>query len=194
MGRTAGAVGGLADSGAIVRLTRGQLWIGALAVLLVGIVALNVFALRFNAASGEAAGQAEELAQRNSALRSALAAALSPEEMLRAAEELGLVLPPPGDLRYREPKPGDAAEAARRLREGELTGGPGTAPAAPVADPATLPGATEPPPAVPAPVTEPPATETAVPEAPDAAPAAEEPAAAPPAPPAPAPAGGIAAQ
>ena len=123
VGRTAGAVGGIADSGAIVRLTRGQLWIGALAALLVGIVALNVAALRFNAASGEAARQTEELARETSALRGELATALSREETLRAADELGLYLPPPGDLRYRESKPEDAAEAARRLRAGEVTAG-----------------------------------------------------------------------
>jgi len=128
VGRTAGAVGGIADSGAIVRLTRGQLWIGALAVLLVGIVALNVLALRFNAASGEAARQAEELARENSALRGELATTLSREETLRAADELGLYLPPPGELRYREAKPEDAAEAARRLREGEVTAGVAPAP------------------------------------------------------------------
>ena len=36
------AVSGLAESGVVRRLTRGRLWIGALATLLVGIVALNV--------------------------------------------------------------------------------------------------------------------------------------------------------
>jgi hypothetical protein len=51
VGATAGAVGGLADSGLVVRLTRGRLWIGALAMLLVGIVALNVMALSLNATS-----------------------------------------------------------------------------------------------------------------------------------------------
>src|SRR5687767_11636042 len=49
VGRTAGAVGGLADSGLVVRLTRSRLWIGLLGALLVGIVALNVMALSFNA-------------------------------------------------------------------------------------------------------------------------------------------------
>ena len=59
VGRTAIAVGGLADSGLVVRLTRSRLWIGLLGCLLIGIVALNVIALSFSASSSQAARQAE---------------------------------------------------------------------------------------------------------------------------------------
>jgi len=194
VGRTAGAVGGIADCGAIVRLTRGQLWIGALAALLVGIVALNVSALRFNAASGEASRQLEELAQQNSALRGELATALSRGEVLRAAKGLGLVLPPPGELRYREPKSSDAAEAAQRLRDGELTAESAPALPVPVTDPAAA-APTDP--AVAAPtepaVTDPAAGELVPAPAPALTPATQTPAATPPAPAAPA-GGGVAPQ
>ena len=52
------------------RLTRGRLWIGALATLLVGIVALNVLALSFNAsAEQDAASRPTRLKREISALR-----------------------------------------------------------------------------------------------------------------------------
>jgi hypothetical protein len=120
VGATAGAVGGLANSGLVVRLTRGRLWIGALAVLLVGIVALNVMALSLNASSSKTGRQADALKQQNSALRAQLAGEVSSQKVQRLATSLGLIFPEPGDIRYLEPEAGDAAEAARRLRSGEL--------------------------------------------------------------------------
>ena len=57
-----GAVGGIADSGLFVWLTRGRLWIGLLGALLVGIVGLNVIALSFSASSSNA-GQAADALQ-----------------------------------------------------------------------------------------------------------------------------------
>jgi hypothetical protein len=176
VGATAGAVGGLANSGLVVRLTRGRLWIGALAVLLVGIVAINVMALSLNASSSKTGRQADALKQQNSALRAQLAGEVSSQKVQRLAISLGLVFPEPGDIRYVEPSSGDAAEAARRLRAGELTVTE-VAPVAPVtttevtmppeqtAPPAAEPAATEPtttapPPTVPA-QTAPPASPSA---------------------------------
>jgi hypothetical protein len=120
VGRTAGAVGGIADSGLVVRLTRSRLWIGLLGGLLVGIVALNVVALSFNSSSSDAARQAEELKRQNSALRGDIATRLSSPEIQAAAAKLGLVNPEAGSIRYLRPSPDDGAEAARRLRAGEL--------------------------------------------------------------------------
>src|SRR5205085_371728 len=57
----AGAVGGIADSGLFVWLTRGRLWIGLLGTLLVGIVGLNVVALSFSASSSNAGQAADSL-------------------------------------------------------------------------------------------------------------------------------------
>ena len=131
VGRTAIALGGLADSGLVVRLTRSRLWIGLLATLLVGIVALNVAALSFNAASSKSAAISDELLSENSALASEIAAGLSNERLQDTASNLGLVVPEPGTILYLNPSADDAATAARRLRNGKI--GLGTAYVAPVA-------------------------------------------------------------
>jgi len=144
--RTAGAVGGLADSGLVVRLTRSRLWIGLLGALLVGIVALNVIALGFSSSSSGAARQADELKRQNSALRAQIAAELSSEQTQAAATELGLSFASPGAIRYLRPSPGDAARAAERLRSGELTASGYVAPVASTvpAESATVPVAQAP--------------------------------------------------
>src|SRR3954452_24442711 len=46
------AVRQLPDSGLMVRMTRGRVWIGVLGVLLVGIVAINVVTLSLSASAG----------------------------------------------------------------------------------------------------------------------------------------------
>ena len=118
--RTAGAVGGIADSGVFVWLTRGRLWIGLLGGLLVGIVALNVMALSFNSSSSRAASAADELARINSTYRAQIAEKLSRDEVQAAATALGLGWPAPSVITYVRPSAGDAAKAAERLRNGEL--------------------------------------------------------------------------
>ena len=145
IGRTAVAVRGIADSGFVVRLTRGRLWIGALATLLVGIVALNVAALQLSASSSRAALQADGLNRQNSALRAELATEVSSERMQRTAERLGLIVPEPGAIRYLRPSADDAAAAAKRLRDRELGGAEYVA-AAPVAPPAPVEDVAAPPP------------------------------------------------
>jgi hypothetical protein len=122
VGRTAGAVGGIADSGLFVWLTRGRLWIGLLGGLLVGIVGLNVMALSFSASSSTAGQQADDLRQANSALRADLAKQLSSQAAQDAARNLGLVPPSLGSIRYLQSSGSDAEKAAQRLRDGELGG------------------------------------------------------------------------
>jgi hypothetical protein len=134
VGRTAGAVGGIADSGIFVWLTRGRLWIGLLGTLLVGIVGLNVLALGFSASSSNAAGQAEDLSRENSALRAKIATTLSSEQVQNTATQLGLVSPEPGDISYLNPSPGDAARAANRLRDGDFAVAAYVPPAPPATD------------------------------------------------------------
>ncbi|HSI81927.1 MAG TPA: hypothetical protein VK919_14900 [Solirubrobacterales bacterium] len=143
VGRTATAVASLPDSGLVVRLTRGRLWIGALAALLVGIVALNVFSLSLSSSSSETARAVEALERQGSALRSQLANELSSRKVQNVAATLGLVVPEPGVIRYLRPSPDDAAEAARRLRSGELVAAP--APVPPTDAEAALAIAPEPP-------------------------------------------------
>jgi len=138
VGRTAGAFGGIADSSLVVRMTRGRLWIGVLGVLLVGIVALNVWALSLNASSSKVARQTDGLKRANSALQAQIAAELSNEEVQAAAAKLGLIVPEPGAIRYLEGKRNAAAIAARRLAGGEFTLGE-VAPA--VVEPPAVPAA-----------------------------------------------------
>jgi len=178
VGRTAGAVSGLAESGLVHRLTRGRLWIGALTTLLVGIVAMNVLALSFNATASKSGRQADALKREISTLRATIAAAgVSNERVQALAATLGLIVPEPGSISYLSSSPKDAAAAAHRLASGELSAGslaspPSTetaapAPAAPVLAAPPAPPATEtsppaPPPPVatgePAATAEPPAT------------------------------------
>jgi hypothetical protein len=137
-----GTVSGIADSGIVLGLTRSRLWIGVLGSLLVGIVALNVMALSFNAASSETAGLSDELREQNSALRANIADGLSNERLQSAAVRIGLVMPQAASALMLTPSAGDAAEAARRLRRGDFTLGSTYAPPvpelpeAPIVDPA----------------------------------------------------------
>jgi hypothetical protein len=129
VGGTAAAVSGLADTGLFVRLTRGRLWIGLLAVLLAGIVAINVFALSFGATASRLGQEADGLQRANSALRAGLAGTLSEQRVQAAAIRGGLIVPEPGSIRYLRWHPGDARIAARRLAAGEIVA---AAPALPV--------------------------------------------------------------
>jgi hypothetical protein len=137
VGATAGAIGGIADSGLVVRLTRGRLWIVALGALLVGIVALNVVALSLNASSSKVAQQTDELKRANSGLRARIAGEQSNEQVQAAADKLGLFYPPPNAVSQLRPSKGDAAEAARRLAQGEITYGSETPTATATTDVAT---------------------------------------------------------
>jgi hypothetical protein len=112
----------LADSGLVLRLTRGRLWIGALTTLLVGIVALNVLALSFSASSSKVGRQADALTRDNAALRAKLVGGQSSEKVAGDATSLGLVVPEAAAITYLRPRPRDAATTAQRLRTGELTG------------------------------------------------------------------------
>jgi hypothetical protein len=130
VGRTAGAVSGIAESGFVHRLTRGRLWIGALTTLLVGIVALNVLALSFNASASRTGKQADALKREISILRGQLAGAGASDQRIQAeASNLGMIVPEPGSISYLHPKSADAAAAAKRLASGQLTAGSSYAPA-----------------------------------------------------------------
>jgi hypothetical protein len=137
VGRTAGAVSGIAESGLVHRLTRGRLWIGLLTSLLVGIVALNVLALSFNASSSKVTRQTDVLERQISTLRAQIAASgVSNEHVQALASELGMIVPEPGAIGYLEASPKDAATAAERLQSGAVVAG------APASAESALPGST----------------------------------------------------
>jgi len=176
-----GTVSTIADSGLVLGLTRSRLWIGVLGTLLVGIVALNVMALSFNAQSSKTAGASDELREANSALRADIADGLSNERLQTAAVRIGLVMPQAASALMLTPSSADAEAAARRLQRGEITVGSAYVPPAPevpvtvpAIDPATGLAPSDPAvvatdPAAVAPETGVPvATETAIPITPDA--------------------------
>lgn len=149
------------------RLLTGRVWIVLLAVLLAGIVSANVALLEMNAGIARTTEKVADLKRVNSRLRLEAARLGSSERIQRAAADLGLVLPAPGEVRYLEARPEeDPALALKRMSAPEpvLVYTP---PPAPV--PETTPTTTTTPPvaAETAPVT----TTPAEPVAPEPAPA-----------------------
>jgi hypothetical protein len=120
VGRTAVAVGDMADSGLIMRLTRGRMWIAVLAVLLAGIVALNVLSLSFSSSASKVAERSESVQQENSVLRARLAERMSSKRVTSLATSVGLAMPKPNEVVYLSPDQKDPEIAARRLGSGEL--------------------------------------------------------------------------
>ncbi len=97
------------------RLLTGRVWIVLLAVLLAGIVTANVALLEMNAGIARTTEKVAALKRENSRLRLEAAKLGSSERIQRAAADLGLVLPAPGEVRYLSARPGDAALALKRM-------------------------------------------------------------------------------
>ncbi len=83
-----------------MRLTGGIFWISAFAVLLAGVVALNVAVLRVNINVNDLSKQQAELQAQNQALASQLSSAGSSIRIEQAARRLGLVPAPATDTSY----------------------------------------------------------------------------------------------
>ena len=129
VGRTAVAVGGIADSGLVMGLTRSRLWIGVLAALLGGIVAINVWGLGLSAGSSATAAKIDELQRESSVLRGRNAVSNSNDRIAAAAGELGLAVPPPDGVNYVDASAKDAQRAAERLANGKIEIAPPPPPA-----------------------------------------------------------------
>ena len=117
---TAGAVSRIADSPLVVGMTRSRLWIGVLAVLLGGIVAIQVIGLSLSAQSSANAEKINELQEQNSVqgARAARRGSLDKIGQVAAAEGLDTVAPK--GIRYLESGSSDAADAAKRLSGDEI--------------------------------------------------------------------------
>lgn len=154
------------------RLLTGRGWIVLVGVLLAGIVFLNVSLLEMNAGTARTSEQVSALKRENARLRLQAARLGSTERIQKAAADIGLVLPAPGQVRYLKADPlRDPKLALANMTEPTVVA---VAPVVPVAaepvaaepvvaEPvATEPVATEPVAAEPAPVyTEPaPTTDT----------------------------------
>jgi hypothetical protein len=99
-GRTAVAVRQLPDSGLMVRMTRGRLWIGVLGLLLVGIVALNVVTLSFAASNGGIDEQITALERENGILEIRDAQRSATGRVRAAGAERGLAMPSSESIRF----------------------------------------------------------------------------------------------
>lgn len=114
-GRTAVAVRQLPDSGLMVRMTRGRAWIAVLALLLVGIVALNVATLSFAASAGKIDEQITSLEEEISMLESREAKYFSTARIRNEGAAAGLAMPTSEEPALIEFQPADIATAAARL-------------------------------------------------------------------------------
>ncbi len=83
-----------------LRVTGGIVWMSVFALLLVGVVALNVAVLRANMAVHRLDNERAQLQAQNQALASQLSAAGAAPRIEKAAHKLGLVLAPSADTSY----------------------------------------------------------------------------------------------
>ncbi len=97
------------------RLLRGRLWVPLIAVLLTGIVFLNVALLEVNGSIARMDTRSAEQRRDNAALRMRVARLGSSERIQRSAAGRGFVPVVPGEVGYLSARPGDAPVAARAL-------------------------------------------------------------------------------
>lgn len=112
---TATAVRQFPDSPLMVRMTQGRLWIAVLGVLLVGIVALNVFTLSLTAEAGHVDQNIVALEKENSILGSRDAHRSGSGQVRNAAAAIGLEMAAADKVSSIEPHRDDIAVAAQRL-------------------------------------------------------------------------------
>jgi cell division protein FtsL len=82
------------------RVTPGILWISAFALLLAGVVAVNVAVLRANVAVNKLDQQQVQLQNENSALSSQVSSAIASIRIEQAARRFGLVPAPAAETSY----------------------------------------------------------------------------------------------
>jgi cell division protein FtsL len=108
----------LPDRGIVDRLVRGRAWIAVVGTLLIGIVAMQVSLLRLNAAIGSDVERATALERTNGELRAQVSQLESGERIQDLAAQLGMVMPPAGQITYLQAggaaTAGAAAEALRQ--------------------------------------------------------------------------------
>lgn len=144
-------------------LLQGRAWIALVGVLLAGIVFFNVDLLRLNRSIAVTSEQSEAVSRENARLRRELARLGSSERVQKAALQRGLVLPSPGDVRFKDVTGRNAKRALANLKAPAKTEEAAPVPTASPAPPTTP---TPAPTATPAPVTAPTPAPVATPQAP----------------------------
>jgi cell division protein FtsL len=119
------------------RILRGRAWIPLVGLLLAGIVFFNVDLLRLNRSIAVTSEKSEQVSRENARLRREVARLGSSERVQKAALERGLVLPSPGDVRFRDITKRDERRALANLRHPGK--GEAAAPAGPTPDPSSQP-------------------------------------------------------
>ena len=116
--RLVDVLAGLPDSRWLDRLLRGRAWIALIAAALIGLVFLQVSMLKMNAGIGQSVERSQALERQNADLRATVSQLSSEERIQRAAADMGLVMPPAGDIRYLRSRGAhsDAVKAARTMR------------------------------------------------------------------------------
>ncbi|MBI5105982.1 MAG: hypothetical protein HZB46_13565 [Solirubrobacterales bacterium] len=104
----------VADSRFLDRLVRGRLWIPVVAVMLMGLVFLQVSMLKMNAGIGRAVQSSETLERQNSMLQAEVSRMESEDRIEQVAHQLGMVVPVAGGFHYVDAGHGKA-DAARAL-------------------------------------------------------------------------------
>jgi cell division protein FtsL len=139
-----GRIAGVADS-----LLHGRGWIALVAVLLVGIVFFNVDLLQMNRDIAQTADRAATVKRDNAQLKLRLARLASAERIQQVAQQRGLVLPLPGQIRYlRAHGAHDGLLAAKRMSAPDKGQDATPAPTVATPPPASQPTATQQPAAV----------------------------------------------
>ncbi len=110
--RLARALAALPDARVLDRLSRGRLWIGILAVGLVGIVFLQISLLKLNTGISRAVETGQTLERQNTALKSELSALAGGERIQESAAAMGFVLPATGQPRFLDARKANASAAA----------------------------------------------------------------------------------
>src|SRR5439155_2290553 len=118
----------LPDSRVVDRLVRARLWVALLAILLFGLVAINVSMLKLNSESGRNAEAARKLGIRNTQLQAKVSRLASGDRIQAAARALGFSLPAPDQIDYLNAHVGDGKRAAKAISSGAFGSGTLAAP------------------------------------------------------------------
>jgi hypothetical protein len=121
------AVRALPDHKLVTRLLTGRVWIPLIAVLLFGIVTMQIHLLKLNTGISRAVETSARLERENAAMRASIGRLSSGERQRAVALKNGLVDPAAGSARFLKVRSGDAALAAKRIQKpGQTT--PASAP------------------------------------------------------------------
>lgn len=113
--RVARRAAAVPDARFLDRLIRGRAWIGLVGVMLMGLVFLQVSLLQLNTGIGRAVQSAATLERANQDLRTRNATLDATERVQQVAQDLGMVMPAAGQVRYLRAGAATPAAAAAGL-------------------------------------------------------------------------------